>query len=137
VNSIRLNIAEAAAPSTACKSRPGSPESDRREQQERDCTEVEGDPIDFDESDSFPPARVWQQSPPTPPIEQWLSPFAPICGIRHPERQFSPPHHSKMKMAKWSRTILFIAFQSKRIAGNCKRLVFWKSSMAKKIPLRI
>jgi hypothetical protein len=58
MNSIRLKIAEAAAPSTARTSRLGSPESDMREQQERDCTEVEGDPIDFDESDPLSPARV-------------------------------------------------------------------------------
>src|SRR5262247_3437187 len=97
VNTTRLNIAEVVAPSTARTSRLTSPESDKREQHERDCIELEGAPTDFDESDSSPPSRVWQQSPPSPPIEQWLSPLAPDFGIRQPERQFSPPHHSKMK----------------------------------------
>jgi hypothetical protein len=34
------------------------PESDRREQHERDCIEVEGASTDFKESDLSPPARV-------------------------------------------------------------------------------
>jgi len=97
---IRLNIAEVAAPSTARTSRLTSPESDRREQQERDCIEVEGVPIDLGKSDFLPPAWDWQQAPPSPLIEQWLSPLAPACGIRQPARQFSPPHQSKMKTAK-------------------------------------
>jgi hypothetical protein len=138
VNTTRLSIAEVAAPSTARTSRLTSPESDRREQHESDCIEVEGAPTDFDESDSSPPARGWQQSPPSPPIEQWLSPSAPAFGIRQPERQFSPPHHSMMRTAKWTRTILFVAGQLKRIAGDCKRLAFYKSRMASKIsPLRL
>jgi hypothetical protein len=58
VNPVRLNIAELGAPSTARTSRLTSPESESREQQERDCMEVEGAPTDFDESDSLPPARV-------------------------------------------------------------------------------
>jgi hypothetical protein len=137
VTPIRLNIAEVAAPSTARTSRLTSPESDSREQHESDCIEVEGAPTDFDESDSSPPAPVSQQSPPSPPIEQWLSPTAPAFEIRHPERQFSPPHHSMMKTAKWTRTILFVAGKLKRITGDCKQLVFWKSRIAKKTPLRI
>jgi hypothetical protein len=58
VKPIPLNIAEVDAPSTARTSRLTFPESDRREQHERDCIEVEGAPTDFDESDSLPPARV-------------------------------------------------------------------------------
>jgi hypothetical protein len=137
VNSIRLDIGEATAPSLARTSRPASPESDRREQHERDCIEVEGAPTDFDETDSSPPARVWQQSPPAPLIEQWLSPLAPSFGIRQPERQFSPPHHSKTKTAKWSRIILIVAGQLKRIVGDCNRPIVCKSRMEATISLRV
>jgi hypothetical protein len=34
-----------------------------------------------------------------------------------------------MKTAKWSRIILLVACQLKRIAGDIIRLVFWKSRM--------
>src|SRR5262245_9997740 len=136
VNTTRLNIAEVAAPSTARTSRLTSPETDSREQHERDCSEVEGAPTDFDESESLPPAWVLQHSPPSPPIEQWLSPSATAFGIRQPERQFSPPHHSMMKTAKWTRTILFVAGQLKRIAVDCKCPAFCKSRMSAKISPR-
>jgi hypothetical protein len=124
VNSIRLAIAEATAPLASRTSRFALPESDRREQHERDCIEVEGVPTDFDDGDLSPPARVWQHSPPPAPIEQWLSPSEPAFEIRQPERQFKPPHHNRMKTAKWSRTIIFVAGQLTRIVSDCKRPAF-------------
>jgi hypothetical protein len=95
-----LNIAVVATPSAARTSRLNSAVSDRREQHEKDCNEVEGAPIDFDESDSSPPVWVWQQSPPSPLVEQWLSPIMLVGTVRHPDRQFNPPHQSKSRMAK-------------------------------------
>jgi len=64
-----LNIAVVIAPPWAFTSRLSSAVSDRREQHERDCNEVEGALIDFDESEALP-LCVLQQSPPLPLIGQ-------------------------------------------------------------------
>lgn len=129
VNAIRLAIAETTATLVSRTSRVTPPESDRREQQE-DCKEVKGATTDPDELDFLPRARrVWQHLPPAAPIEQWPSPSAPAIGIRQPERQFKPPHHNRMKTAKWSRTILSAAGQLTRIVSDFIRLAFRKSSI--------
>jgi hypothetical protein len=62
---------------------------------------VEGAPFDFDESDSSLSDWLWQQSPPAPLIEQWLSLLTLVGAVRQPARQFNPPHQSKTRTAKW------------------------------------
>jgi hypothetical protein len=61
--------------------------------------------------------------------------FAVSAGLRNQAagKTIQPPHHSMMKTAKWTRTILFVAGQLKRIAGDCKCPAYCKSRMASKI----
>src|SRR5215471_20251681 len=94
VNSIGSNIAVVVAPPWECESRLSSAVSDRREQHERDCNELEGASIDFDEREALP-LCVWQQWPPLPLIGQKLSPVASGGIVRQPDRQFNPPHQSR------------------------------------------
>jgi len=98
VNSVRLNTAVIrTALHSGRVSSVTSAVSDSSEQQLSGSIDEEGSTIDSD--DCAASSVLDRQQSPSPFIEQWPSLMTTGDAVRHPVRQFKPPHQSKITKA--------------------------------------